>query len=100
GCASHGTRSRARATATPEVSPDGQTVTFVRNKVDDKLAALYAVNIDGSDVRRLTSYRLEVGSKHDWAPDGRHIVLTAHTFHAFGKSPNVATIRPDGSNLR
>jgi Tol biopolymer transport system component len=85
---------------TPEVSPDGKTVTFVRNKAEGKLAALYAVNIDGSDVRRLTSYRLEVGFKHDWAPDGRHIVLTAHGDHAFGKSPNVATIRSDGSHLR
>ena len=74
--------------------------TFVRQKVEGKLAALYAVNIDGSHTRRLTSYRLEVGIKHDWAPDGRHIVLTAHADHSFGKSPNVATIRSDGSDLR
>jgi Tol biopolymer transport system component len=84
----------------PEVSPDGQTVTFVRNKVDNKLAALYAVDIDGNDARRLTSYRLQVGIKHDWAPDGRQIVLTTHADHSDHKSPNVATIGSDGSGLR
>src|SRR4029453_6799385 len=86
--------------ANPEVSPDGQTVTFVRHKVDEKLQALYAVDIDGSDERKLTSYRLEVAIKHDWAPDGRHIVLTTKADYPDHESPNVATIRPDGSHLR
>ncbi len=84
----------------PEVSPDGQTVTFSRHKVGGKLQAQYAVDIDGSDVRRLTTYRLEVGIKADWAPDGRHIVLVAHADYPDHKSPNVATVRPDGSHLR
>jgi Tol biopolymer transport system component len=89
----------ARDDFNPEVSPDGQTVTFVR-ATGGELAALFAVNIDGSDVRRLTSYALQVGSKHDWAPDGRRIVITTHADHSAGKSPNVATIRSDGSQLR
>jgi dipeptidyl aminopeptidase/acylaminoacyl peptidase len=90
----------AEGDANPEVSPDDQTVTFVRHKVDEKLQALYAVNIDGSDERKLTSYRLEVAIKHDWAPDGRHIVLTTKADYPGHESPNVATIRPDGSHLR
>jgi Tol biopolymer transport system component len=84
----------------PEVSPDGQTVTFVRHKVEGKLQALYAVDIDGSDERRLTSYAREVAIKHDWAPDGRHIVLTTKADYPGHESPNVATMRPDGSHLR
>ena len=84
----------------PEVSPDGQTVTFVRHKVEGKLQALYAVDIDGSDERRLTTYRLEVAIKHDWAPNGRQIVLTTNADHPDHKSPNVATMRPDGSHLQ
>jgi Tol biopolymer transport system component len=84
----------------PEVSPDGQTVTFVRIKRGQKLQALYAVDIDGSHVRRLTTYRLEVGIKHDWAPNGRRIVLTKHGDYPGHKVPNVATIRPNGSHLR
>jgi Tol biopolymer transport system component len=84
----------------PEVSPNGQTVTFVRHKVGGKLQALCAVDIDGSHVRRLTTYRLEVAIKHDWAPNGRQITLTSHADYPDHKSPNVATIKPDGSHLR
>ena len=84
----------------PEVSPDGQTVTFVRHKVGGKLQALFAVGIDGSDLRKLTSYEREVAITHDWAPDGRQIVITTNADYPNHKSPNVATIRPDGSHLR
>lgn len=84
----------------PEVSPDGQTVTFVRHKVEGKLQALLAVDIEGSGDRKLTSYKREVAIKHDWAPDGRHVVITTQADYPEHKSPNVATIRPDGSHLR
>jgi Tol biopolymer transport system component len=84
----------------PEVSPNGHTVTFVRHKVGGKLQALCAVDIDGGHLRRLTTYRLEVAIKHDWAPNGRQITLTSHADYPDRKSPNVATIKPDGSHLR
>ena len=83
----------------PQVSPDGETVTFVRHKVDGELQALFAVDIDGSDVRKLTPYTLEVAIKHDWAPDGDHIVLTAYGDYPDDQNPNLATIEPDGSDL-
>jgi len=82
------------------VSPDGKTVTFVRHKVDGLLQALYAVNIDGSHLRQVVPYRYEVAVKHDWAPDGRHIVITTDADYPHGRSPNVATVRPDGTHLR
>ena len=84
----------------PNVSPDGRTVTFVRVKVEGEQQALFAIDIDGSDLRRITPYSLEVAVKHDWAPDGRHIVLTRDADYPDNRSPNVATIRPDGSRLR
>ena len=84
----------------PNVSPDARTVTFVRIKREHELQALFAVDTHGANVRRLTPYRLEVAIKHDWAPDGRHIVLTRDADYPQGRSPNVATIRPDGSHLR
>jgi Tol biopolymer transport system component len=79
----------------PEVAPDGQTVTFVRRKVEGELQALFAVNIDGAIVRRLVSYRFNVFIKHDWAPDGRHIVFSSR----IDGQANVYTIAPDGSDL-
>jgi Tol biopolymer transport system component len=84
----------------PNVSPDGQTITFIRHKVDGELQALYAVNRDGSHLRKLVPYRYEVAIKHDWAPDGQRIVITTDADYPDGRSPNVATIRPDGSDLR
>jgi Tol biopolymer transport system component len=84
----------------PQISPDGRTVTFVRHKVDGELQALFAVDIDGSNPRKLTPYSAEVGIKHDWAPDGEHIVITLYADYPNGKNPNVATIDPDdGSDL-
>ena len=50
----------------PEVSTDGQTVTFVRHKVGGKLQALFAVDIGGAEPRQLTSYEREVAITHDW----------------------------------
>lgn len=82
-----------------EVSPDGQTITFVRHKVDGKLQALFAVDPDGTNVRKIVPYTREVAIKHDWAPDGKHIVITTAADYPDGRSPNVATIRPDGSHL-
>jgi Tol biopolymer transport system component len=59
------------------------------------------MRIDGSHLRRLTSYTLDVGIKHDWAPDGSRIAIIANADHQpDGTSANVATIRPDGSGLR
>lgn len=83
----------------PQVSPDGETVTFVRHKVEGELQALFAVGIDGSDVRKLTPYALEVAIKHDWAPDGEHIVITTNADYPNGRNPNIATIESDGSDL-
>jgi Tol biopolymer transport system component len=77
----------------PEVSPDGKTVTFVRKKAEGELQALFAVDIDGTDVDELVPYRFNVFIKHDWAPDGEHIVFTS----PIEGQANVYTIEPDGS---
>ena len=84
----------------PNVSPDGETVTFVRHKESGVLQALFAVDIDGGSVRKLVPYRYEVAIKHDWAPDGRHIVITTNADYPEGRSPNVATVAADGSGLQ
>jgi len=84
----------------PEVSPDGKTVTFVRHQLDGQLQALFAVDIDGKNERLVTPYTFEVGIKHDWAPDGSRIVITPFADFPDNRSPDVATIGPDGSNVR
>ena len=52
----------------------------------------------GPGLRQLTPYTWGVGIKHDWAPDGRRILLTVHAHQVKpGVSANIVTIRPDGS---
>ena len=77
-----------------EVSPDGHTVTFVRRKVEGELQALFAVDIDGTNLRELVPYRFNVFIKHDWAPDGEHIVFTS----PIDGQANVYTVEQDGSH--
>lgn len=85
----------------PNVSPDGSTVSFVRVKESDTQQSLFSVGIDGTGLQQLTPYALDVGIKHDWAPDGSRITITTHAdFNPPGTSANVATIRPDGTGLR
>lgn len=84
----------------PQVSPDGVTVTFVRHKVDGELQALFAVDANGTNLRKLVPYSREIGIKHDWAPDGQRIVLTPYADFPDDRVPSLATVGADGSGLR
>lgn len=88
------------ADSDPNVAPGARAVTFVRHQVDGKLQGLFAVDLSGAHVRQLVPYAREVAVKHDWAPDGRHILITVDADYPGGRSPNVATVRRDGSHLR
>ena len=84
--------------ATAEVSPDGQTVTFLSFTPDD-LSALFAVSIDGGDVWQVTPTLWGITFKHDWAPDGSRLVMSDNAGNP-DRPANVLTIRPDGTGLR
>ena len=85
----------------PNFSPDGRRITFVRIKQDENQQALFAMNRDGSGLRRLTPYSWDVGVKHDWAPDGKLIVLTTNADFIHPDEPaNLVTIRPDGTGKK
>lgn len=63
----------------PAWSPDGRSLVFVRgDSVPSALVvrpgALFVMNADGSDARRLTRNRLDAGPA--WSPDGREIVFS------------------------
>jgi Tol biopolymer transport system component len=81
----------------PNVSPNGQKISFLRGKHGGEQNALFTASLDGSNVFRVTPY-MGVGFKQDWAPNGRHIVISTHVNSR--RSANVATVRPDGSHLR
>ena len=83
----------------PAVSPDGGTVSFVRVKEGEVLQGLFTVDVNGGHPRMIVPYSYEVPFKNDWAPDGNHIFFTIYGDSPGGLSPNVATIRPDGTGM-
>jgi TolB protein len=95
------TNRRDSGTMDPNVSPNGRWITFVRGR-SDTAKALFRMRSDGTHIRRLTPFRWDVfGSKHDWSPDGRLIVLTRDADRAeAGRSANLVTIHPDGSHAK
>ena len=84
----------------PEVSPDGTMLSFVDANGQPFGQALFTGHIDGTGLRQLTPFTLDVGIKLSWAPDGSRIALTPNADFPDHLSPNVATINPDGSDLR
>ena len=76
----------------PWASPDGKQVVFESDR-DGSFKQIYVMNVDGTDVRRLTH-----SSTNDidpvWTPDRKWIV-----FRSFqGDSAQLERIRPDGSH--
>jgi Tol biopolymer transport system component len=78
-----------------DYAPDGKRLVF--NRIDPSRpakanVALFVVNVDGSDLRRITPWGLpfwEDGGR--WSPDGTTIV--------FDNRKSLFVVRPDGSGL-
>ena len=81
----------------PEWSPDGTRLVFFRWNPDRGLHALFTVDPDGSNLERLTSWRLNPAQGDDWSPDGRWIVFGAAPE---GQTFNLRMIHPNGTGLR
>jgi Tol biopolymer transport system component len=81
----------------PNVSPDGRTVSLL-GFLPDGPTALFAAGIDGSGVHQVGPALYGIAFKHDWAPDGRHLVVTDNADDV-DHPANVATMRPDGTGL-
>jgi Tol biopolymer transport system component len=81
----------------PEWSPDGTRLVFFRFNPDRELHALFTVDPDGSDLRRLTTWHLNPAQGDDWSPDGRWILFAARPE---GQTFNLRMIHPNGTGLR
>ena len=90
----------------PDIAPDNSTVVFQRfhkNSCEcrgrDYRAEIWAVDTDGTNLRRLLSGGRVWGDPH-YSPDGTKILVHAYDDRATqGANSNQFTIRPDGSHL-
>ena len=86
----------------PNWSPDGRRITFQRlndTAVPQHLGAIFVMNADGSQPRRLTPYTLNA-SDPKWSRDGTQILFNSYDEPVAGKDANIYTIRIDGTGLR
>ena len=85
----------------PNVSPNGEKLSFVAESDQEFQSALFISNVDGSNLFQLIPFSFGVAVKQDWAPDGQHLVFSKNGIgHPPGISANIATVRPDGTHLR
>jgi len=96
------TRCQGNGDADPEVSPDGKMLAFTcGDPSSPKGSALFVTRINGSGLRQLTPYSLDVGFHEDWSPDSRRIVfISVHDEGTADAQVNTATINADGSDLQ
>jgi Tol biopolymer transport system component len=76
----------------PNVSPDATQLSCMGD-------GLWVVNMDGTDAKQV-SPSTEIFFQNDWAPDGSAIVFADEHREGSAAPANIATVAPDGTNLR
>lgn len=78
----------------PAVSPDGTQLAYVSSEEGDP--EIYVRRMDGTDVRRLTTFYMEDVAPR-WSPDGRWLAFLSNRE---GGRDRLFVVRPDGTDLR
>jgi dipeptidyl aminopeptidase/acylaminoacyl peptidase len=78
----------------PAWSPDGHKIAFVGEEIRTvgngiySYPEIYIVNVDGSNLKKITSYPQYHKSYLSWSPDGNYILTRMQRFIPKGESPN------------
>jgi TolB protein len=80
----------------PVYSPDGMTIAFDSFNRDGFVVAIWLMNADGSDIRRITPPELECINPH-WSPDGEKIAFRTHGYNP--QNNDIWVINRDGNGL-
>jgi TolB protein len=84
-----------RFSGVPTWSPDRSQIVFASNRDDGGLANLYVVNVDGTNLRRLTDHD-GLDYTPDWSPDGSTIAFLSDRDGFY----ELYAMDADGSNVR
>ncbi len=79
----------------PTWSPDSAQLMFSRLRPDATRAAIYRINVNGTDEQRITNGTFK-DLDPDWAPDGSKVVFASDRFQ--GRS-QIFTMNPDGTGI-
>ena len=79
----------------PSWAPDGKRIAFARETAAD--SAIYAVNLDGSNLERLTRQKQSLDTQPAWSPSGKEIVYESDLFMLPGQ---LFAMHTDGSGRR
>jgi TolB protein len=79
----------------PAVSPDGKKIVFSSQVSSVKEGQIYVMNIDGSDLQRLTS-SAALNNIPSWCPDGKRVVFASDR----AGNEDVFIMAADGTDLK
>jgi TolB protein len=86
----------------PQMSPDGRLILFERHNSPLRRPrmgqAIFVMNADGTNVHRVTPWKLRGGDNPDWAPDSSRILFRSRE-EADAERAQFYTVRPDGTGL-
>lgn len=80
----------------PQWSPNGREIAFVHS-APSKKGVIEVMNTDGSNVRRLTPFRIDASDPR-WSPDGKRLLFNTYGNPTQFKSANLFTMRADGTH--
>jgi len=94
-------KSTNTADSQPQWSPDGTKIAFVHTTntaaESRQKGAIEIMNVDGSNVRRITPFRIDAFDPH-WSPNGKRILFSTRAHPVQFKSANLFTMSPDGTH--
>jgi Tol biopolymer transport system component len=82
----------------PNVSPDGLTLSFIRQAGGEFDSALMTMDLTSGEVTQLTPFSADVAVKQAWSPNGRRLTYSRDAWELRdGVSANVMSVRADGA---
>ena len=94
GTSAHALTSGPEADVDPVISPDGRSIAFARTMASQTQSAIFVMNLDGTNVRRLTDYS-QYNRFPNWTIEGTQLTFG----HVGDDGSYLAVVRIDGTGF-